>query len=800
MVWWFRLAVATTVLTRVAFSFLQPPFRNSQIVQNKRLHFDASPHNDDSQEDPSVRRVAMDRREFVSRNAGLLTGFHLLQEPGNSLVANAAEERITKQKEKAAAAVVESLPSLIPFSSRRDYKDLVLPTGLRVLLVHDKQAIRASAALTIGNAGQFDEPPAIGGLAHLTEHMVSSTSQDDKIDFEDWLDDRDGGSNAYTGPSVVCYHFNVPPEVLQEALERFAWMFHPELVAQTCRNEAALKREIRRVNSELDFDDTFDQAFYLTKSVVNKAHPFSRFTQGSTNTLDRMPSQAGINVGEEIIRFFNEHYLASNAVLTVVAPVECSTLQKWVMPFTKALSTSPPPVSNNEAADPSAKKYPEIKGSRKSQFVLYRPAGILPKPQTEYIETLTMEWMLDREYRSDGFIITSTVLGFFVSQIIARRGPGSLYLFLKKQGWIASGSQGLPRIKFPIDVSGFQLMRLELALTLTGFANRSAVVAAIYDSLGKDELTMNTLKRYMVVGRLHGYEITPRPPDAIELAVDAQTYGVGGKSGVGVPGHWPLIPKPDDSEAVQTLRRSVVDLLNIMRDPTKAIIIVTASGKAIARSMQSLVDDPIPPLASRRWQTERVTQARFTTDDLTKLGGVVKEWIVGRLETDDLMPPIFNPLIPPALRPARITKEVSLSDGTRRIYYLDSSAGNAVWREGVTLPASVNPESSWQQQSFDARIGSDWELYQSTAGSPPESPRLPLPIMPTEPNCRCCFVVQLLSSRPARATVRDAASAQLWIFSFEDAIQELVRTPCTVMLFVCLSIRVGLHKCDCRRS
>lgn len=113
-----------------------------------------------------------------------------------------------------------------------------------MVLVKDTQAQRSSVALTIDGAGQFSDPEDVPGLAHLMEHIVLSSSKartkviqrkarriwrtglndqvgvvrDDDIsneqDFEDWIADNEGDSNAFTAPGFVCFHFNAPHEAL----------------------------------------------------------------------------------------------------------------------------------------------------------------------------------------------------------------------------------------------------------------------------------------------------------------------------------------------------------------------------------------------------------------------------------------------------------------------------------------------------------------------------------------------------------------------------------------------------------
>mmetsp|Transcript_28233 Transcript_28233/g.41708 ORF Transcript_28233/g.41708 Transcript_28233/m.41708 type:complete len:139 (-) Transcript_28233:101-517(-) len=132
------------------------------------------------------------------------------------------------------------------------------------------------------------------------------------------------------------------------------------------------------------------------------------------------------------------------------------------------------------------------------------------------------------------------------------------------------------------------------------------------------------------------------------------------------------------------------------------------------------------------------------------LTGKVEEWIGTRLDEDALIPPKPNPLLPLKLRPPR---QNLLPDGTRRLNLLGSDR-----------------DSFWSKRK-DA--SAKWQLYQTT-GNRQDALVLPLPAMPEENTCKCSLLIQLLSQRPARANVNQAALAQLWLFSFEDSIKDLV--------------------------
>jgi insulysin len=655
----------------------------------------------------------------------------------------------------------------IPYSSVRRYKTITLPNKLKVLLVSDKRAFRSSAALSVGEAGQFADPKGLPGLAHLMEHMVSSCNSRSAFrqpkDFEDWLSDQEGASNAFTAYDTVCFHFSSPETAFPEALERFAGLFLQQDVERICRDERILQREIRRVDSELDFEDAFTQALCLTQTFVNPEHPYARFARGDLDTLERVPKEAGIDVGARLIDFFRKRYQPSQAVLVVVGPQEMGALERWVAPFSFALSRETPKYS----VPLVRRSYPGgfLQGNRLKQMVLYRKQG------ESSAEKLSFEWALDLDY-GDMMIpgkqsVTATQLGFILAQVLGRRGPGSLYLFLLRRGWVPSGSSGVPHITLPIEVSGFQILKLEINLSLDGFINRSAVVAAVYDSIealrnrGTLSLSRNQVAQYATIAKLHGYVLAPRPSDAVELSLDAQLYGLGDTVGVG-SGAWYLFPSTEDRGVFGPLQQAVSTMLVTMSDPENAVIIVTAGNEAIAKSKSGMIfGEALPALSSQRWLTEPTTGARFCFDDMLGLTARVEELVLTRLvDRDELQPPVLNPFVPAiTLRPTRVTNK----SGDRQNMNED-----VLYR--TARETKSDDKRILRVQAIPVKDGNEWAILDAAPGQA----GLPLPRLPPEANCRCAFVIQLLSSRPARADIRQAAKGELWRLSLQGSITDLI--------------------------
>jgi insulysin len=717
-------------------SAFQQPKSWTTFTNNRRIL-----HMTENREEKSNNPHDPSRRDLLSLFALVSGGL-----PASSVVAENNVLRSGAQVEGGSSGC-DALQ--IPFSSVRRYKTVKLANGLRVLLVSDDRAFQASAALTISGAGQFADPSDLPGLAHFMEHMISSYNSRTKFrqssDFEDWLSDRDGASNAFTAYDKVCFHFSCPSSAFSEALERFAGLFTDANVVNVCSNANTRRREIRRVDSELDYSDVSTQERYLVKSFVNLDNPFSRFSAGSLDTLERRPAEANTDMGERLIEFFRAHYLPSNAVLVVIAPLELLLLDRIVAPFASTLSkvSSKGLTKNNTRYTGGF-----LQGNFRKQMVLYRQ-----EENDDSSEMLSFQWALNLDYSSERgtgkAIVTASQIAFVLSQILGRHGPGSLYFFLLRRGWII-GNKTYPRISLPLDVDGFQIIKLQIPLTLEGFINRSAAVAAVYDMIKGTKVTRYLISQFATIAKLQGYILAPRPPDAVELAVDAQLYPLIGPNGI-ASGNWYRMPSPEETSLIP-LQRAVNVALSSMNDPENTVIIATAGKKAMGKS--GLVDEGLPPLDSPRWRTEPVSGAKIYYDDMLRLSARVEELVLKRLiDNQELQGPVQNPLVPAILRPPRVLG--CPGKGNDKVIYPTLIDGSTVLRHRTT--AALRNE------------GTNWLILEPTPGQR----GIPLPRGPPEPTCRCAFVLQLLSSRPARANTRQAAQAMLWKVSFENAVSDL---------------------------
>ncbi|RTZ72242.1 MAG: peptidase M16, partial [Gammaproteobacteria bacterium] len=137
----------------------------------------------------------------------------------------------------------------------RQYEYLELPNRMRVLLVSDPEADKAAAALTVG-VGSTSDPPGRDGLAHFLEHMLFMGTEQypDVDDYSDFIKKNGGMDNAFTAGGQTTYYFDIKPEALEPALDRFAQFFIAPLM-----DARYVEREKHAVESEYQLklkDDT----------------------------------------------------------------------------------------------------------------------------------------------------------------------------------------------------------------------------------------------------------------------------------------------------------------------------------------------------------------------------------------------------------------------------------------------------------------------------------------------------------------------------------------------------------------
>ncbi|MCH9046094.1 MAG: insulinase family protein [SAR324 cluster bacterium] len=215
---------------------------------------------------------------------------------------------------------------LLLLSAEREaiqYRRLVLPNQLKVMLVSNPRASRSAAAMAVG-VGSLSDPKERPGLSHFLEHMLflGTENYPEADSYSRFMASHAGGGNAYTADDHTNYFFAVSHDAFEEGLDRFAQFFIAPLFDPTYA-----EREMNAVDSE--HAKNVERDYWRTRQVQSRHyradHPINRFSTGNLETLR--------DVGrEELLSFYRSRYSSNLMTLAVVGNVSLDELEARVRP------------------------------------------------------------------------------------------------------------------------------------------------------------------------------------------------------------------------------------------------------------------------------------------------------------------------------------------------------------------------------------------------------------------------------------------------------------------------------------
>ena len=162
-----------------------------------------------------------------------------------------------------------------PDFSDRSYRALTLDNQLKVLLISDPTSDRAAASMDVA-VGSNHDPQEYPGLAHFLEHMLFLGTDlfPEAGEYQQYISASDGSHNAFTAPENTNYFFDVQPNALPGALDRFSRFFVAPRFDPTY-----VRREVNAVHSEYQskLQNEGNRSFAVTKEGLNPAHPLQGF-------------------------------------------------------------------------------------------------------------------------------------------------------------------------------------------------------------------------------------------------------------------------------------------------------------------------------------------------------------------------------------------------------------------------------------------------------------------------------------------------------------------------------------------
>ena len=291
-------------------------------------------------------------------------------------------------------------------------KTIVLDNELKVYLLSDPDFNVSAASLAV-DVGSLENPDNRLGLAHFLEHMLFLGTEKfpDVDEYSSYLKNNGGFSNAYTTTDHTNYQFQVLPDALEGAIDRFAQFFIAPLFT-----EEYTAREVNAVNSEHQKNIMNDgrRSYRFSQLFAKEGHPEQKFSTGDIETL------GDIN-RTELLDFYDKHYSSNKMGLAILSTHSLDQLELW------------------------ARKYFSDIKNRKLEISRHDPESMDKK---ETFRLVKIEPVKDIRELKLWFSIPGTrhlyeskpgqQLGF----ILGHEGEGSLLSYLKDKGWAITLSAG----------------------------------------------------------------------------------------------------------------------------------------------------------------------------------------------------------------------------------------------------------------------------------------------------------------------------------------------------------------------
>ncbi|MGR5149970.1 insulinase family protein [Photobacterium alginatilyticum] len=374
----------------------------------------------------------------------------------------------------------------------KQYRYLTLDNKLKVLLVHDADAPRSAAALSV-KVGHFDDPVDRQGMAHFLEHMLFlGTEKYPKVgEFQTFINQSGGSNNAWTGTENTTFFFEVSPHAFSEGLDRFGQFFTAPMF-----NEEAVDKERQAVDSEykLKVKDDVRRLYQVHKETINPAHPFSKFSVGDQTTLD---DRDGKPVRDELIDFYQSHYSADLMSLVLLGPQSLDELENFTTTYFAH-------IPNTDIAKPAITE-PLVTANETAKFIKIEPI--------KEVRKLTLSFAMpsvEQHYRQKPLS--------YIAHLLGNEGCGSLMSMLKSRGLINTLAAG-----GGVNGSNFREFTISLNLTPKGLDNIDDIVTAVFQYIqlisqqGLNEWRYT--EKQAVLEQAFRYQEKSRPLDTVSYLV-----------------------------------------------------------------------------------------------------------------------------------------------------------------------------------------------------------------------------------------------------------------------------------------
>jgi len=335
---------------------------------------------------------------------------------------------------------------------RCKYRYLELSNGLRVLMIHDPMAERSAASVAV-QCGHFSDPPERQGMAHFLEHMLflGTDKYPHPGEYQAFISQHGGNHNAWTGTEHSNFFFDIATDFFEESLQRFAQFF----ISPTF-NVSLIERERHAIDSEyrMKISDDVRRCYQVHKETVNPEHPFSKFSVGNLLTLHE---DVEGSLQKEVKAFFDQHYSADRMTLVVQSDWPLDQQERAILRLFSAVAQS------SMATTPIS-------------MPLYRDQDLRLRIQIKPLKELRRLSISFALPNVDAYYATKPLT--YISHLLGYEGKGSLFGYMKRQGWITALSAGGGN-----NGSNFRDFQVNFSLTPKGLEHETAIIEHLFSFL-----------------------------------------------------------------------------------------------------------------------------------------------------------------------------------------------------------------------------------------------------------------------------------------------------------------------------
>lgn len=396
-------------------------------------------------------------------------------------------------------------------NDNKNYKHLVLPNGLNIMLINDLDTTISCATMCVGSGSLSNSDIGVDGLAHFLEHMLflGSKKYPDPNAYSSKVAEYSGDTNAYTDMDHTCYYFSSSSDGFAEILDIWAQFFINPIFLKS-----SVKKEMNAVDSEhsKNLNNDIWREIQLVRNISNPSNKYNGFATGNLATLNRP------DIVKKVREFYSKYYLANNMYLVLCSSHDLDTLEKISQIFNE--------VPNNNKQQKRELDVPILEPNY-SNIILYE--SIRQRQSLKIVWEISGFIDLVVKYRNYNPMLLLT-------ELLGTEQTGSIYDTLRKLHWATSLNVDCSQ-----QVFDRALLVLDIELTHTGYSNLEHIIGIVYEYINiikseseKDPAKSDIAHTYTDMYTM-GLEnlLYEEKPDSVELSQKiASTMGKYGPHGL----------------------------------------------------------------------------------------------------------------------------------------------------------------------------------------------------------------------------------------------------------------------------